>query len=274
MQKKRIFTPLLIALALASFAASVFALEVDHPYKNIDWATIGFHKANLHTHTTESDGKFTPDAVIDLYREHGYTVLALTDHARVTWPWQKFDREAANLGMVDIQGNEISKTHHINSYFCGYKNAGSDSEEVVLTGILEQGGVAVINHPGRYTRKQMHKPEKHLAFSWNVLLLSELNEQAVRTAMESGTLFFAHRPNGINGEAVPEIQSITVDEKAETIRIEATGAETIEWIAEGNVIGKGPTCSLKDAGDARYVRAMLYGPAGTVLGTQPFVLLP
>lgn len=37
-------------------------------------------KGNLHTHTTRSDGKKTPDEVIALYREASYDFLALTDH--------------------------------------------------------------------------------------------------------------------------------------------------------------------------------------------------
>lgn len=39
-------------------------------------------KANLHTHTTNSDSKFTPEETIELYRAAGYDVLALTDHRR------------------------------------------------------------------------------------------------------------------------------------------------------------------------------------------------
>ena len=39
-----------------------------------------WYKANLHTHSTISDGHYTPLEVRDLYRNHGYSVLALTDH--------------------------------------------------------------------------------------------------------------------------------------------------------------------------------------------------
>lgn len=38
------------------------------------------YKANLHAHTTLSDGHLTPEAVVKAYREHGYQILALTDH--------------------------------------------------------------------------------------------------------------------------------------------------------------------------------------------------
>ena len=39
-----------------------------------------FYKANLHCHTTISDGKMTPEEVKEYYRERGYSVVAFTDH--------------------------------------------------------------------------------------------------------------------------------------------------------------------------------------------------
>jgi len=37
-------------------------------------------KANLHAHTTLSDGKLTPEQSVEAYRARGYQILALTDH--------------------------------------------------------------------------------------------------------------------------------------------------------------------------------------------------
>jgi len=39
-----------------------------------------FYKANLHCHTTCSDGRLTPEQVKELYKRHGYSVVAFTDH--------------------------------------------------------------------------------------------------------------------------------------------------------------------------------------------------
>lgn len=39
-----------------------------------------FYKANLHCHTTVSDGKLTPEQVKEQYMAHGYSVVAYTDH--------------------------------------------------------------------------------------------------------------------------------------------------------------------------------------------------
>ena len=39
-----------------------------------------FFKANLHAHSTYSDGKLTPPKLKEIYKEKGYSVLAYTDH--------------------------------------------------------------------------------------------------------------------------------------------------------------------------------------------------
>lgn len=39
-----------------------------------------YFKANLHTHSTISDGKLSPEQVKQLYKDHGYQILAITDH--------------------------------------------------------------------------------------------------------------------------------------------------------------------------------------------------
>lgn len=39
-----------------------------------------YFKANLHTHSTISDGKLTPAQVKDAYKAKGYQILAITDH--------------------------------------------------------------------------------------------------------------------------------------------------------------------------------------------------
>ena len=41
-----------------------------------------FFKANLHTHTTVSDGRMTPEERAKWYRENGYDILAITDHSK------------------------------------------------------------------------------------------------------------------------------------------------------------------------------------------------
>ena len=38
------------------------------------------YKANLHSHSTLSDGKKTPEELKQMYKDQGYSILAITDH--------------------------------------------------------------------------------------------------------------------------------------------------------------------------------------------------
>ena len=40
----------------------------------------GFYKANLHSHTTVSDGALTPEEAKKAYQAEGYSIVAFTDH--------------------------------------------------------------------------------------------------------------------------------------------------------------------------------------------------
>ncbi len=141
---------LLIAAAGESGARTVKTIA-SNPYQHVNWQSCGRHKANLHTHTTESDGRLSPSAVIDRYQAMGYTVLALTDHNEYSWPWSRWDRDPSQLGMVAIDGCEASRHDHLNSFFCDYDGSSGDIE-TSLSQIAQKGGLAQINHPGRYSR--------------------------------------------------------------------------------------------------------------------------
>ena len=55
-------------------------------------------RGNLHTHTTVSDGRKTPDETAAIYRAAGYDFLALTDH----WKPDSRSRRAALAAGVRI----------------------------------------------------------------------------------------------------------------------------------------------------------------------------
>lgn len=122
---------------------------VVNPYTTVDWDNHSRHHGNFHTHTTESDGKQDPADVIDGYHALGHDVLAITDHDKVTWPWSKFGRDPQKLGMVAVQGNELSSHHHTLSLFTGIDVKTRDLI-ASLKAIEAQDGVGVLAHPGRY----------------------------------------------------------------------------------------------------------------------------
>ena len=42
-----------------------------------------FYKANMHCHSNISDGKYSPEELKDMYKEKGYSILAITDHEKI-----------------------------------------------------------------------------------------------------------------------------------------------------------------------------------------------
>jgi hypothetical protein len=164
-------------------------IAIVNPYDGLDWSTLEHHTANLHTHTRYSDGLLDPHQVIDMYYTNGYTILALTDHDHhhysvrpatlfpwteisniyeeikheispvwgESWedassePWQSRDPDV--MGMVAIEGVEVSLTHHIGSYFNDYAERPED-ELTALQEIHNRGGLSVFFHPLREGGKE------------------------------------------------------------------------------------------------------------------------
>ncbi len=84
-----------------------------------------FYKANLHCHTTLSDGEKTPEEIKELYRQQGYSVVAYTDHRRYVWHRCLMDETFIPLAAyeVNVDGavppdgdGSRKKTYHINLY--------------------------------------------------------------------------------------------------------------------------------------------------------------
>lgn len=140
-------------LADATLPVQVLRLDrikvVVNPYAQVNWPAYQRHRANMHTHTTQSDGSIAPAQVIDEYKARGYSILAITDHNRCTWPWENWGRYPDVLGMLAIAGNELSDHHHLNSYFINFQTTSTVIEQS-LAQIGAAGGISVFNHPGRY----------------------------------------------------------------------------------------------------------------------------
>jgi|GEM_PF-562759 len=149
------------------YAVAVSSNTIINPYENVNWDTFGRHRANLHSHTTESDGHHTPSELIYDYYDRGYTILSITDHDTAgwwadyptpepTWPWTDYEEDPDYpldpdvLGMVAIEGNEISRPHHIGSYFNDYGDPDQTDAEQAIIEIGNRDGLAVMFHPGQY----------------------------------------------------------------------------------------------------------------------------
>jgi len=81
-----------------------------------------YFKANLHAHSSISDGNFSPEELKNLYKEKGYSILAITDHNIIVDHSDLNDEDfllltAAeyNINNPDMKDNIITaKTYHIN----------------------------------------------------------------------------------------------------------------------------------------------------------------
>lgn len=71
-----------------------------------------FYKANLHCHSTWSDGAHTPAELKELYKARGYSVLSITDHDALFSHYELDDDE-----FITITGFEIEKNEHIDKNF-------------------------------------------------------------------------------------------------------------------------------------------------------------
>lgn len=63
--------------------------------------------ANLHTHSTHSDGKYTPEELVRVAKEEGYKALAITDHDTATaYPF--LEAACKEAGLETIFGVEFT----------------------------------------------------------------------------------------------------------------------------------------------------------------------
>jgi hypothetical protein len=81
-----------------------------------------WYRGNLHSHTVNSDGCFTPPEAAKSYREHGYSFICLSEHDRYTDYSSEFNTddfiilpglEASTSLLLSPEQPEAIKTHHI-----------------------------------------------------------------------------------------------------------------------------------------------------------------
>ena len=107
-------------------------------------------KINLHLHTTDSDGRKTPEEAAAIYRAAGYDVVAVTDH----WHYRA-SGELSGLRILggaeyNIGGGDgADGVFHILGLGCEKEPALAPdmSAQQLIDGINACGGLAVLAHP-------------------------------------------------------------------------------------------------------------------------------
>lgn len=82
------------------------------------------YKADLHTHSTASDGQYAPAELAKLVKERGAQVWALTDHDNLDG-LDEAVTAGESLGLRVIRGVELSSEDHPNLHILGYNFSSS-----------------------------------------------------------------------------------------------------------------------------------------------------
>ncbi len=162
---------------------------VKNPYATVDWNTWGHYRANLHTHSSASDGPSDFDEMIEAYYAKGYDILAMTDHGVVNRGWnvppqrvplisykklfskprhltdERYQQittgsDRGGRGMTDVPfGIELNAASitltHANGFFVDYgqgKWGRENDYEGPVAAVHALGGLTHLNHPGDRTR--------------------------------------------------------------------------------------------------------------------------
>ncbi len=116
-------------------------MRIKNPYLNSTnciWA-----KGNLHTHTSVSDGAFSPQDTVAKYASMGYQFLMISEHDFV-YPIHGLE----TYGMVIISGNEITdEGPHLLHVNAKKKVEPHSDRQKVLNEIQKDSGFAIISHP-------------------------------------------------------------------------------------------------------------------------------
>lgn len=78
---------MLFSCCVIAFAADGVDYTIGNPYATVDFKNWDQYKADLHCHTTASDGDIDMDVMIEEHYIQGYDALALTDHGIVNRGW-------------------------------------------------------------------------------------------------------------------------------------------------------------------------------------------
>lgn len=108
-----------------------------------------WHKVQLHTHTTASDGRLTPEELLEAYRAAGYTFVAITDHDRVTL-CTRYD--GAEFLSIPGEENTVSGLfwplgrHLLRLFTTRHLAAGTAQAKIDQS--REEGALTALCHPG------------------------------------------------------------------------------------------------------------------------------
>jgi hypothetical protein len=144
---------LFVVFAVFSLLSVCFTSTAQNPV--IPPHTYQILKVNLHAHTTYSDGTFTPAQLVNIYKDAGYDVLAITDHSTVAGYGEAYT-EGTNIGLTVIRGEEVTcswsdgSPKHVVALFInqtlGISGNSNVEIPVIFDAIHSQSGIGIVAH--------------------------------------------------------------------------------------------------------------------------------
>ncbi len=148
-----------------------------------------FYKANMHLHTTLSDGKMTPEEVKAAYKAEGYSIIAFTDHEVIVD--QKALRDESFLPITSLEVSFSEKDPSIvgNERRCYHLNLYAKEEGNTVSPIFSEAAIwKRIEHIKAYVTDEMR--QHNVARQYDVELINKL----VAKANEMGFLVSYNHP--------------------------------------------------------------------------------
>ncbi len=133
-------------------------------------------RADLHMHTTFSDGWPGPQELVDHARFTGLDVIAVTDHDTIEGALRAAEHSTSRRGLEVVIGEEVSsRDGHIVGLFLERRIRPGMSAAATVHAIHDQGGLAVAVHPFWRTQRRSRGGPVH-GVGW---LAAELDFDAV-----------------------------------------------------------------------------------------------
>ena len=105
-------------------------------------------RADIHMHTTFSDGWPEPRALVDHARTTGLDVIAVTDHDTIEGALRACNHAAGRTKLQVVVGEEVSsRDGHIVGLFLERRVRPGMSAAATVHAIHDQGGLAIAVHP-------------------------------------------------------------------------------------------------------------------------------
>ena len=109
-------------------------------------------KGALHVHTTNSDGRLTPQEVIDTYAACGYDFVVFSDHGKVTQPASVDGKGLVAIGGAEVGAGKSVLGSNYHLLAVGLDDLAEDeidttTAQAAVDGLRAKGALVFIAHP-------------------------------------------------------------------------------------------------------------------------------